>query len=78
MLPASPTDGDIVVREDLREGLHVYLVLNASGRDQLLVRSRDAAVQLAVRVAARERVSAWLIDRDGFILLENFRTVESV
>jgi hypothetical protein len=44
-----------------------------------VLRSRDEAVAQAVTVAKREHVRAWLTDeRYDFVLLEDFRVVESV
>ena len=72
-----PQDGDVVIRADRREGTLVYVLLAAPGVGQLLVRTRREAVEQAVVFAKRERVGAWLTDKDSeFMLLENFRVMD--
>jgi hypothetical protein len=80
MAPRStPEDGDIVVREEIREGKRVYVLHTAPGADQYMLGSREAAVAHAVTFAKREGVRAWLTD-EGYelVLLEDFQVVESV
>ncbi len=75
----TPEDGDIVVREEKREGRLVYVLHTAPGADQYLLRSGEEAVAQAVTFAKREGVRAWLTDAGyDFVLLEDFRVVESV
>ena len=80
MAPRStPEDGDIVVREETREGYRAYVLHTAPGADQYVLRSREAAVARAVTFAKREGVRAWLTDEGyEFALLEDIRVVESV
>jgi hypothetical protein len=75
----APEDGDIVVREEKREGVLIYVLHIAPGADQYLVRTREEAVAQAVTFARREHVRAWLTDEGyDFTLVEDFRVVESV
>jgi hypothetical protein len=74
-----PQEGDIVVREEEREGTLVYVLHTDPGADQYLLRTREEAVKQALAFAKRERVRAWLTDEGyDFVLLEDFRIVESV
>ena len=75
----TPEDRDIVVRQENREGMLVYVLHTARGADQYVLRSREEAVAQAVTSAKREDVRAWLTDEGyDFVLLEDFRVVESV
>ena len=75
----APQDKDIVIRQEQREGTIMYVLHTAPGPDQYVLRSRDEAVAQAVTVAKREHVRAWLTDEGyDFVLLEDFRVVESV
>jgi hypothetical protein len=75
----TPDDGDIVVREEKREGRLVYVLHTAPSADQSLLRTRDEAVAHALTFAKRQHVRAWLTDEGyDFMLLEDFRVVESV
>ena len=68
---STPEDGDI--------GKGVYVLHTAPGADQYVLRSREAAVSQAVTFAKREGVRAGLTDAGyEFVLLEDFRVVESV
>jgi hypothetical protein len=81
VMPArtTPENGDIVVREEKRKGTLVYALHTAPGADQYLLRVREEAVAQAVTFAQREGVRAWLTDEGyDFVLLEDFRAVESV
>jgi hypothetical protein len=74
-----PEDGDMVVREEQREGRRVYVLHTAPGPDQYVLRSREEAVAQALTFAKREQVRAWLTDEGyDFVLLEDFRVVKSV
>jgi hypothetical protein len=75
----TPQDKDIVIRQEQREGTMMYVLRTAPGPDQYILRSRDEAVAQAVTVAKREHVRAWVTDECyDFVLLEDFRVVESV
>jgi hypothetical protein len=75
---SSPDDGDIVIRAEERDRRVVYVLHTAPGPDQMLLRSREEAMAKALIFAERERVRAWLTDEgDDFVLLEDFRIVES-
>jgi hypothetical protein len=75
----TPQDEDIVVRQEQLEGTITYVLHTAPGPDQYTLRSRDEAVAQAVTVAKREHVRAWLTDEGyDFVLLEDFRVVQSV
>ena len=76
---STPEDGDVVVRQEKREGKRVYVLHTAPGADQYLLRSREEAVAKALMFAERQHVRAWLTDSDyDFRLIEDFRVVESV
>jgi hypothetical protein len=74
-----PEDGDIVVREEHREGTLVYVLHTAPGADQFVLHAREDAIAQAVACAKREHVRAWWTDEGyDFLLLEDFRVTESV
>jgi hypothetical protein len=54
----TPEDGDIVVREEARDGALLYVLHTAPGADQHLLRSRREAVAHALASAKRESVRA--------------------
>jgi LPS sulfotransferase NodH len=69
----------MVVREEQREGTLVYVLHIAPGADQYVLRRREDAVAQAVTFAKRQHVRAWLTDEGyDFVLLEDFRVMESV
>lgn len=71
-------DGDVVVREEERAGLLVYVLSTASGPGQVLVRSREDAVAQAVTFAERQHVRVWLTALNSdFTLLEDFRALHA-
>ena len=75
----TPENGDIVVRAEKREATLVYVLHTAPGADQSLLRTCEEAVAQAVTCAKRQHVRAWLTDEGyDFMLLEDFRVVESV
>jgi hypothetical protein len=78
----TPEDGDIVVREEKRDGTLVFVLHTAPGTDQHLLRSRGEAIAEALASAGRQHVRAWLTDEGcDFTLLEDFRggtTIEDV
>ena len=57
---ARPAPGDIVVRQERREQVLVYILHTESGPDQLVLRSREEAVERATLTAHRQQVRAWL------------------
>lgn len=61
----SPEIGDVIVRQETRDGSVVYIVRTASGIDQYLLRTRDEAVMQALGFAARHGVQAWWLDGGG-------------
>ena len=76
---SSPEDGDIVVREEQQDGKRLFVLHTAPGADQYVLRAREDAVTQAVTFAKRHQVRAWLTDEGyDFVLLEDFRVVESV
>jgi len=75
----APDDGDIVVRQETREGKDVYILHTARGADQYLLRTREEAVAQAVTFAKRQGVRAWLCGETyDFVLLNDSPRVESV
>ena len=75
----APDDGDIVVRQETREGRDVYVLHTATGVDQYLLRTREEAVRQAVTFAKRQGVRAWLAGKThDVVLLNDVRVVESV
>jgi hypothetical protein len=76
---AAPEDGDIVVRQETRDGRDVYVLHTTAGVDQYLLRTREEAVRQAVTFAKRQGVRAWLAgETHEFVLLNDVRVVESV
>ena len=76
---STPEDGDIVIRAEKRDRRVVYVLYASPGADQYFLRSREDAIAKALIFAERERVRAWLTDEgDDFVLVEDFRIVESV
>ncbi len=72
--PRWPQEGDIVVRQEQRDGRWVFLLQSAPGPDQYVLPTRDAAVTEALAFAKRQRVRAWLSDgSSAFTLMEDFR-----
>ena len=78
---STPEDGDIVIREEVRDRrvVYVYVLHTAPGADQYLLRSREEAIAQAVIWAKRQQVRVWLTDEGyDFRLLEDFRVARSV
>jgi hypothetical protein len=67
----TPEDGDIVVRQETREGTIVYVLHTAPGADQQLLPTQAEAVVQGVTLAERQGVRAWLTTDDSydFVLL---------
>jgi hypothetical protein len=77
----TPEDGDIVIREEQREGTLIYVLHTAPGEGELQrqLRSRGEAIAEARAVARRQHKRAWLTDEgDDFRLLEDFRLVTAI
>ena len=75
----SPKDGDVVIRQENREGTVVYILRTAAGADQFLLRTREEAVAQAVTFAKRQGVRAWLSGHSGdCVPLDTERGVASV
>jgi hypothetical protein len=71
---STPEDGDIVVRQEQRDGKRVYVLHTAPGPDQYVLRNRNEAVAQALTFAKRQEVRAWLTDGDyDFTVIEDFR-----
>jgi hypothetical protein len=69
-----PQDGDVVVRPENREGVVVYVLHTAPGRDQYVLRSCEEAVAQAVTFSNRQGVRAWLTgETHDFVLLNDLR-----
>jgi hypothetical protein len=76
---ATPEDGDIIVREELRPETPVYVLHIAPGADQYEFREREEGIAQALALGERDQVRAWLTDEGyDFVLLEDFRMVESL
>ena len=76
---STPENGDIVVREEKRQGALVYVLHTAPGADQSLLRRREEALAQALTLARRACVRALLTDEGyDFVLLEDFRVMETV
>jgi hypothetical protein len=72
--PSAPQDGDIVIRQDIRDGERLFVLHTAPGADQFILQTRDAAIAQAVAFAKRQGVRVWLTNGNrGFTLVENFR-----
>lgn len=75
---ARPAPGDIVVRQERREQVFVYILHTESGPDRLVLRSREEAVERATFTAQRQQVRAWLtIDGQDYTPLEQRASVKS-
>jgi hypothetical protein len=79
LVRSTPDDGDIVVRQESREGGDVYVLHTAPGAGQYLLRTRAEAIAHAVAFAKRQGVRAWLCDETSdCVVLDDSRVVESV
>jgi hypothetical protein len=71
----TPEDGDIVIREERRDGMPLYILPAVPGVNQSVLPVREEAVAQALRRAASLQVRVWLADGPGdFTLIEDFRT----
>ena len=73
-----PAIGDIVVREDRRDGAIVYVLSTVHGDDQLTTLQYERSVEHALGLARRARVCAWLQRENTIELLHDFGSVASV
>ena len=73
-----PAIGDIVVREDRRDGAIVYVLSTVHGDDQLTTLQYERSVEHALALARRARVRAWLQTASTIELLHDFGSVASV
>ncbi len=69
-----PEHGDLVIAQGTRDELGVYIVRSTPGPDQLVVGTRDAALEHARRFAKHQHVRVWLTDVDNnCTLVDDFR-----
>jgi hypothetical protein len=74
-----PENGDVVVREDMRNGVRTYILHTFRGAEERTYSSSEQAFADAATLAERDRVRVWLTDEGyDFLLLEDFRAVEPV
>jgi hypothetical protein len=67
-----PRSGDIVVSQQQRGPMIVYILRPVTGPDQILVRSREVALGQAMSIAARQNVRVWLTsDGRSHVPVEN-------
>jgi hypothetical protein len=72
-----PENGDVVVREELRNGTRTYILHTFPHADERTYGSSEQAFSHATMLAERDRVRVWLTDEGyDFLLLENFRVEE--
>ena len=72
--PSIPEVGDIVIREERREGASLYVLPAVPGIDQPVLSIREEAVAQGLKCASSLRVRVWLAEgRDDFTLIEDFR-----
>ena len=74
----APENGDVVVREDCRDGAIVYVLSTVQGDDQLTTLQYERSVEHALAFARRARVRAWLQTASTIELLHDFGSVASV
>jgi hypothetical protein len=74
----TPESGDIVVQEERRGKTPVYYLRVAFGTAPFEFREREEGIARALLLGERQHVCVWLTDEGcGFLLLEDFRTVDS-
>jgi hypothetical protein len=77
-----PERGDIVVQEERRGKTPVYYLrvgCGGCGAAPYEFREREEGIAKALLLGERQHVCVWLTDEGcGFLLLEDFRTVESL
>jgi len=70
--PACPDPGDVVVRRRAGDPAGGYALSTVPGADQLLVRTYEDAIDMALKYAALEGVRAWFNKGVGhFVLLDS-------
>src|SRR5579864_6106232 len=70
---SAPVNGDIVVRQETREGKIVYALHTAPGPDQYLLHTREHAVSQALTFAKCAQTRAWFATGEAdFMLLGEF------
>ena len=74
----APVNGDVVVRQDHRDGAIVYVLSTVAGADQLTTHKYERSVEHALAFARRARVRAWLQTESTIELLHDFGSVASV
>jgi hypothetical protein len=74
-MPTPPIllDGDIVVREERRDGAPLFVFRQMPGPDQYLTGSRDEAFSQALRFGRRLHVQVWLAEEHDLVRLDDFR-----
>jgi hypothetical protein len=71
---STPQGGDIVVRQDTRNGKRVFVLRTAAFPDQMVVRTREAALERARTFAKHQQVRVWMANGDNdFTLVADFR-----
>jgi hypothetical protein len=74
-----PEDGDVVVRQERRDGALAYVLHTAPGAHQYLLRTRAEAVAHALAFAEGHRMCAWLMDEaHDSLLLGDFRVATQI
>jgi len=70
----TPQDGDIIVRQDMRDGMPAYALSTTPGPEQFFLRILEDALQQARRVAQPQHVRVWLTrGHNDFTLVDDFR-----
>jgi hypothetical protein len=62
----TPEDGDIVVRQEQRDGAVVYVLHTAPGPDEDVLATAEEAAACAVTLADRRGVRAWLTTDESY------------
>jgi hypothetical protein len=71
---SAPQDGDIVVREHMQDGKLTFVLHTEPGPAQMILRTRDEALQQANKVAERLRVQVWIANGGStFVLVKDCR-----
>jgi hypothetical protein len=71
----APANGDIVMREDQRDGAIVYVLCTIPGGDQLATAQYEHCVEHALAFARRAGVCAWRQTGSTIELIHDFRRV---
>jgi hypothetical protein len=75
----TPEDGDVVVREEGREGNRTYVLHTAPGPDQWTFHTQGAALAWALALAEHQQVRVWLTDEGyDFTLVRDVHREASV